>query len=112
MPSKLNQVIMNILANGIEAIEGKGEILIKTTRKDNNIKINISDTGTGISDEVMKHIFEPFFTTKDVGKGTGLGLSISLGIIQNHNGNIEVVSEPGKGAEFIISLPATQPEID
>ena len=109
-PGKLNQVIMNILTNSIQAIEGKGEILIQTVSSDIGIKIIIKDNGKGMTPEVKKHIFEPFFTTKDVGKGTGLGLSISFGIIEQHNGNIDVISEPGKGTEFIISLPKTQPE--
>jgi signal transduction histidine kinase/ligand-binding sensor domain-containing protein len=108
-PSKLNQVILNILTNSIQAIEGKGEITIQTISSATIIKIIIKDTGKGISPEVKEHIFEPFFTTKDVGKGTGLGLSISYGIIEQHKGNIDVISEPGKGTEFIISLPKTQP---
>ena len=107
-PSKLNQVIMNVLANSIQAIDGKGEILIQTVSSDIGIKIIIKDNGKGMTPEVKKHIFEPFFTTKEVGKGIGLGLSISFGIIEKHNGNIDVISEPGKGTEFIISLPRTQ----
>ena len=107
-PSKLNQVIMNILTNSIQAIEGKGEIFIQTVSSAIGIKIVIKDNGKGMTPEVKKHIFEPFFTTKEVGKGTGLGLSISYGIIEQHNGNIDVISEPGKGTEFIISLPKTQ----
>ena len=107
-PGKLNQVIMNILTNSIQAIEDKGEIFIQTISSDIGIKIIIKDTGKGMTEEVKKHIFEPFFTTKDVGKGTGLGLSISFGIIEQHNGIIDVISEPGKGTEFIISLPKTQ----
>ena len=109
-PSKLNQVILNILTNSIQAIEGKGEITIQTISSATIIKIIIKDTGKGISPEVKEHIFEPFFTTKDVGMGTGLGLSISYGIIEQHKGNIDVISEPGKGTEFIISLPKTQTE--
>jgi signal transduction histidine kinase len=101
---------MNILTNSIQAIEDKGEITIQTISYETGIKIIIKDTGKGISPDVKEHIFEPFFTTKDVGKGTGLGLSISFGIIEQHNGNIEVVSEPGRGTEFIISLPKTQVE--
>jgi len=109
-PSKLNQVVMNILTNSIQAIEGDGDIYIQTTSSDTGIKIFIKDNGKGMSPEVKKHIFEPFYTTKDVGKGTGLGLSISFGIIEQHQGHIDVISEPGKGSEFIISLPKTQSE--
>jgi two-component system NtrC family sensor kinase len=107
-PSKLNQVFMNLLTNSIQAIEGKGEIFIQTISSAIGVKIIIKDNGKGMISEVKKYIFEPFFTTKDVGKGTGLGLSISFGIIEQHNGTIDVVSEPGKGTEFIISLPITQ----
>jgi signal transduction histidine kinase len=72
------------------------------------VKIIIKDNGIGMTSEVKEHIFDPFYTTKEVGKGTGLGLSISYGIIEKHNGNIDVISEPGKGTEFIISLPKAQ----
>jgi signal transduction histidine kinase len=110
LPSKLNQVVMNILTNSIQAIEGEGDIFVQTTSSDTGIRIIIKDNGKGMSPEVKKHIFEPFYTTKDVGKGTGLGLSISFGIIEQHHGHIDVISEPGKGSEFIISLPKTQSE--
>ncbi len=109
-PSKLNQVVMNILTNSIQSIEGTGDIHIQTVSSDIGVKIVIKDNGEGMTPEVKKHIFEPFFTTKEVGKGTGLGLSISFGIIEQHKGNIDVISEPGKGTEFIISLPKTQSE--
>jgi len=109
-PSKLNQVVMNILTNSIQAIEGKGDIHIQTVSSAIGVKIIIKDNGRGMTAEVKRHIFESFFTTKDVGKGTGLGLSISFGIIEQHKGNIDVISEPGKGTEFIISLPKTQTE--
>jgi hypothetical protein len=108
-PSKLNQVIMNILTNSIQAMEeGKGDLFIQTISSAIGIKIIIKDNGKGMSPEVKEHIFDPFFTTKEVGQGTGLGLSISYGIIERHNGNIDVLSVPGKGTEFIISLPKTQ----
>ncbi len=68
----------------------------------------MTDTGEGIPQNIITKIFDPFFTTKEVGKGMGLGLSISYGIIEKHNGNIDVISESGKGTEFIISLPRTQ----
>ena len=110
LPSKLNQVFMNILTNSIQAIEDKGDIYIQTISSGIGVKIVVRDTGIGMTPEVKKHIFEPFYTTKEVGSGTGLGLSISYGIIEQHGGNIDVISEPGKGTEFIISLPITQPE--
>jgi len=108
-PSKLNQVIMNILTNSLQAMEvGRGELFIQTVSSAIGIKIIIKDNGKGMQPEVKEHIFDPFFTTKEVGQGTGLGLSISYGIIEKHNGNIDVISEPGKGTEFIISLPRRQ----
>ena len=110
LPSKINQVFMNLLTNSIQSIDGKGDIFIDTISSGIGVKIIIRDTGSGMTAEVKKHIFEPFYTTKDVGSGTGLGLSISYGIIEQHNGNIDVISEPGKGTEFIISLPIVQPD--
>jgi signal transduction histidine kinase len=100
---------MNILTNSIQAMEeGKGDLFIQTVSSAIGIKIIIKDNGKGMTPEVKEHIFDPFFTTKEVGQGTGLGLSISYGIIERHNGNIDVLSVPGKGTEFIISLPKTQ----
>ena len=108
-PSKLNQVIMNILTNSLQAMEaGSGELFIQTVSSAIGVKIIIKDNGRGMPPDVKEHIFDPFFTTKEVGRGMGLGLSISYGIIEKHNGNIDVISEPGKGTEFIVSLPRTQ----
>lgn len=104
-PGQLNQVFMNIIYNATDAIENEGEIKIKTWIDDDLIKVKINDNGKGMPEEISSKIFEPFFTTKAVGKGTGLGLSISYGIIEKHNGLIEVNSEVGKGTEFTISLP-------
>lgn len=108
LPGQINQVLMNILSNAIQAIHDKGEIFIKTWEEEPMVKISIRDTGSGMSEVTKQKIFDPFFTTKEVGKGTGLGLSISYGIIEKHKGKIEVNSEPGKGTEFIISLPILQ----
>lgn len=108
LPGQINQVLMNILSNAIQAIHDKGEIFIKTWEEEPMVKISIKDTGSGMSEVTKQKIFDPFFTTKEVGKGTGLGLSISYGIIEKHKGKIEVISEPGKGTEFIISLPILQ----
>ncbi|WDF54268.1 sensor histidine kinase [Mucilaginibacter sp. KACC 22063] len=109
-PGKIGQVLINLITNSIHAIESKPvhndeNILIITTDHENHISIVIRDTGIGISDDVKQHIFDPFYTTKDVGEGTGLGLSIVFGIIEKHKGKIEVQSEPGMGATFLISLP-------
>jgi two-component system, NtrC family, sensor kinase len=104
-PDKLNQVFLNLLVNASHAIEEKGIITIETYQTNSNIVIKISDTGSGIKPEDLNQIFNPFFTTKPIGKGTGLGLSISYGIINDHHGNIEVASTPGKGTTFTITLP-------
>ncbi|MGK2864128.1 MAG: ATP-binding protein [Chitinophagaceae bacterium] len=107
-PGQINQVLMNILSNAVQAIPASGTIFIKTWQVNDMVKISIKDTGTGMTNEVRKKIFDPFFTTKEVGKGTGLGLAISFGIIQKHNGEIEVFSKPGDGTEFIIRIPVNQ----
>ncbi len=110
-PGKLNQVFLNVLSNGIHAIDDKfhgqegGIIKIKTTHDEKNVYINISDNGTGMTEETKKKLFEPFFTTKEVGSGTGLGLSISWNTIKKHNGNIVVNSTLGEGSEFIFEIP-------
>lgn len=115
-PGKLNQVFMNILSNGIQAIKQKevqGEqesITISTRDIGDKMEIRIRDTGIGMPEEVQQKIFDPFFTTKDVGEGTGLGLSIVYNIIQKHGGKIEVHSSLGNGAEFVISLFKVLPE--
>lgn len=105
-PQELNQVFMNLLINAVHAIEGKGEIRIRTWLKDGKqIKVEISDTGCGIHGDNISKIFDPFFTTKEVGKGTGLGLSISYEIIKKHGGHISVTSKVGEGSAFTISIP-------
>lgn len=105
---KLSQVFMNLLSNAIQAIFDKGKIFISTKhdKHKHQVIISIKDTGPGIPDDKKEKIFEPFFTTKEAGKGTGLGLSISYGIIQQHNGSIEVNSKKDEGAEFIIRIPS------
>lgn len=103
--SEINQVIMNLLINASHAIEEKGTISIRTGTSDNNAWVEIEDTGMGVNPEVLHKIFDPFFTTKPVGKGTGLGLSVSCGIIEKHQGQLNVVSEPGVGTKFTVTIP-------
>ncbi|HHL39587.1 MAG TPA: response regulator [Deltaproteobacteria bacterium] len=105
LPMQLNQVFMNILMNAAQAINGRGEIRIKTYAEGPGVVVEISDTGSGIAPEKLDRIFDPFYTTKPPGKGTGLGLSISYGIIKKHGGAIEVDSAPGRGTTFRIRLP-------
>ncbi len=111
-PQELNQVFMNILVNAAQAIESSGEIVVTTSVVDDRLKIEISDNGTGIPEEIREQIFEPFFTTKEVGQGTGLGMSISYEIIQKHGGEILLDSEVGKGSCFTIFLPVNGTDRD
>ena len=115
---QLNQVVMNIVSNAIDALESSLEktstaqeqpqILLRTTASPDSVSISIIDNGTGIPLSVRKHIFEPFFTTKAVGKGTGMGMAISYQIIvEKHCGQLECNSEEGIGTEFNITLPTT-----
>ncbi|RMD51290.1 MAG: hypothetical protein D6830_00680, partial [Ignavibacteria bacterium] len=96
---------INILINALDAMDGEGELTVKTGLDEDKIVINISDTGCGIEEENLDKIFDPFYTTKDVGKGTGLGLSVSYGIINKFKGEISVKSKVGEGTTFTIKLP-------
>ena len=102
---QVNQVFMNVLDNAAQAIDGNGNVYVRTKVVDQDVVIEFEDTGPGIDAEVIPKIFDPFFTTKPVGEGTGLGLSICYKIIKSHNGKMEVESEKGKGTKFIIKLP-------
>lgn len=102
---QLNQVFMNILDNAQYAIKGEGTVTISVKQEGEKVVIKFSDTGEGIKKEDIKKVFEPFYTTKPVGQGTGLGMSITYRVIKNHNGEILVDSELGKGTTFTIKLP-------
>ena len=104
-PGRMSQVFMNLLSNACQAIPDKGRIWIRTQNHNGNVVIEIEDNGDGIDEKHLVKVFEPFFTTKPVGQGTGLGLSISYGIVQQHNGSIEVESERQQGTKFRIELP-------
>lgn len=106
--NQIHQVFLNLINNGRDAIMDTGRggrIKITTRRRDDRLIIKFEDNGKGMSKDVARRIFDPFFTTKSVGSGTGLGLSISYGIINEHGGNISVISTPGAGATFIVELP-------
>ena len=104
-PAVLNQVVMNIVANAVDAIEGEGRIAIRTGIENGMFAITVTDNGSGIAPEIRDRIFEPFFTTKPVGAGTGLGLAISYSIVEAHRGTISVQSKPGEGSTFTIRIP-------
>lgn len=114
--AKIQQVLLNILRNGAQAMQGDegGEtkdkprfiLRLKHERPTSSLRIEIEDNGPGMDEKTRKRVFEPFFTTKPVGIGTGLGLSVSYFIItENHQGTLDVISKPGKGTTFVISLP-------
>ena len=103
--AKLNQVVMNLVMNAIDACPEGGTVTVRTRAEDDGVRLDVVDTGSGIPPEIRERIFDPFFTTKPVGVGTGLGLSISYGIVQDHGGKIEVDSTPGQGSRFTVRLP-------
>jgi two-component system NtrC family sensor kinase len=108
-PALLNQVLMNLVANAIDAIEGKGSVTIVTRIEGDRFVISVIDTGSGIPKELRERVLEPFFTTKAVGAGTGLGLSIAYSIIKKHAGELELHDAEGGGTVAMIRLPLQQP---
>ena len=117
---QLQQVIMNLCLNAVDAMPAGGQLIVATSSIDlaqdprrggvilgpgQYVQLSVTDTGEGIEDDLKARIFEPFFTTKDADKGTGLGLSVVLGIVKDHRGFIQVDSTPGRGSTFVIYLP-------
>ena len=121
-PGQLEQVLVNLAVNARDAMPGGGTLTIDTSnitvdadtvaggskaRQGKNVRLRVSDTGTGMPPEVIAHAFEPFFTTKDEGAGTGLGLATVYGIVAQAEGHVQIYSEPGMGTTFTITLPVT-----
>jgi len=104
-PSQLQQVVVNLVVNAIQASPSGGKLTIETHRGRDYVSLAVTDTGTGITEEVKSKIFTPFFTTKDVDHGTGLGLAVVHGIVTSHRGVIRVDSEAGRGSRFEVQLP-------
>jgi two-component system NtrC family sensor kinase len=104
-PAKINQVVMNLLANAIDACTTDGRVTVRTETLLEHVQIEVADNGSGIPPEIRQRVFDPFFTTKPPGKGTGLGLSISYGIVRAHGGDISFESAPGAGTVFTVKLP-------
>ncbi|MDR3557360.1 MAG: ATP-binding protein [Syntrophobacteraceae bacterium] len=122
-PQQIEQVLMNLCVNARDAMPDGGDIIIETrdvqvgpsghdtftaVAPGHYVLMSVKDNGSGMDKEMLKRVFEPFFTTKEVGKGTGLGLSTVYGIVSQHNGHVDVKSEPGRGTEFRILLPISE----
>jgi signal transduction histidine kinase len=107
---QIHQVLLNLLLNAIQALEGPGTISVELAPYEDSAAIIVSDTGRGIAPEHLPNIFRPFYTTK--GNGTGLGLSLARRIVEEHHGRIEVTSEVGKGTKFVVLLPVSRPAVE
>jgi signal transduction histidine kinase len=107
-PAQMEQVFLALIMNAIDAMPRGGNLWIETrlSNDETEITIQVRDDGAGIAPDILPQIFEPFLTTKESGRGVGLGLAISRGIVERHNGRIEVASELGRGTTFTVTLPA------
>jgi two-component system NtrC family sensor kinase len=107
-PEQIEQALLALLVNAVEAMGEGGRLRVRTwsdAAEPDRVRLSVSDTGVGMAPEVRSRIFDPFFSTKHEAKGVGLGLAVVYGIVQRHEGRIEVESQPGRGATFIITLP-------
>jgi signal transduction histidine kinase len=104
-PDQLQQVVVNIVLNTVDAMPKGGRLVVASRHVNRHIQVTFEDTGCGIAPDQIDKIFLPFFTTKEIGKGTGLGLSISYGIVKDHGGDIQVSSQVGQGSTFSLSMP-------
>ncbi len=111
---QLNHLLMNLILNAVQAMEGRGTLTIRTEQTDagDRVRLTVADSGPGIPEDVLPDIFAPFYTTKEEGKGTGLGLSLAYNIVENHGGTIKAESLPGEGATFLVELPIPTTEAE
>lgn len=107
-PFQLNQVLVNIVKNAVDAMPAGGRLTIKTRTAKGRVYLEVQDTGSGMNKETLKQVFMPFFTTKDVNRGTGLGLSVVHGIVEAHGGSVKADSHEGRGSTFQVTFPATR----
>jgi len=105
-PQELEQLVLNLTMNAMQAIGSNGSIRIATSPAGNKVVLKVNDDGPGIPEEIRFRIFDPFFTTKAPGEGTGLGLSLCSGIVSDLGGTIDIAGGKNQGATFIVSLPA------
>ncbi|MGH7311552.1 MAG: sensor histidine kinase, partial [Candidatus Rokuibacteriota bacterium] len=110
-PARMKQVFLNIINNAVQAMPGGGVLAVQTRASEDEVTMAFTDTGPGIAPEHRERIFEPFFTTKSEVNGTGLGLAVSVGIVRQHGGTIDVVSQLGQGSTFTIRIPRTPREV-
>jgi signal transduction histidine kinase len=107
---QLKQVVLNIVTNGLDSVEGTGTVKVEVRRRGDQAELLFTDNGCGMTPEILEHLFEPFFTRSRSGHGTGLGLSIVYSIVADHDGHIEATSQgPGRGSQFRVTLPLRAP---
>lgn len=112
-PRQVGQVIINLILNAVHALPSEqGVVKVRTRAELDEVLVEVSDNGVGMSKEVLRHVFQPFFTTKPVGEGAGLGLAVAYGIVTGHGGRIDIDSEPGKGTRITVRLPATAAKVE
>jgi signal transduction histidine kinase len=104
-PAQINQVLINLVVNALQAMPDGGVLRVKTVAGADSICLSVEDSGIGMTPDVLEQVFVPFFTTKDVGQGTGLGLPVVHGIVTSHAGAISIYSEPGRGTRVEVCLP-------
>src|SRR5690606_22877211 len=106
-PGRLQQVVINLVMNGIQAQPEGGDVRLAVRAVGEAVEIVVDDRGAGIAEDARPHVFEPFFTTKPVGVGSGLGLSVVYGIVEEHGGHVDIDAAPDGGARFVVTLPRT-----